>query len=142
MKDVAATVPLFRWLTPRLAGWARYGLPALIAAVLATPALAQDGLVVRQSPFLSWTLLLAVFALIWLIFYKGLYPIFLRYFHPTFCKFLFWSLFFLYGLAWLHLSLYILFEYGYWYPWMRWVAVFLTALWLIWFAVAAMTKRA
>ncbi len=95
-----------------------------------------------ESMLRDWLLLLAVFALIWLVLYKGLYPIFLRYFRPDFCKFLFWSLFFLYGFAWLHLSLYILFEYGYWYPWMRWVAVFLTALWLIWFAVVARTKRA
>lgn len=95
-----------------------------------------------RSPFLNWLLLLVVFVVIWLIFYMVLYPQLLRYYPPDFSKSLFWSLFLLYGLAWLHLSLYALFDYGFFFPWLRWVAVFLIALWLIWFAVVTMMRRA
>lgn len=120
----------------------RAPLIALAFALLAGRARAQDlasgG---AGSPFVNGVLLLAVFAVLWLIFYKGLYPLFLRFYRPDFSKFLFWSLFLLYGLAWLHLSLYVLFDIGFYYAWARWVAVFLTFLWLIWFMVVFSRRR-
>ncbi len=103
---------------------------------------AESDLAPARSPFLDWVLFLAVFVAIWFIFYMGVYPLLLRYYRPDHCKFLFWSLVLLYSVAWLHASLYIIFDYGFFYPWLKWTAVFLIVLWMIWFAVVGMTRRA
>ena len=120
----------------------RFG--ALAAACSLTAGLSEaqeEGLAFRTSgTVLDWILLLGVFLVIWLLLYKGLYPLFLRHYRPDYCKFLFWSLFLLYALAWLHLSLYVLFDIGFYYEWARWTAVFLSVLWLIWFSVVFLRR--
>jgi len=80
---------------------------------------------------LRWAGVLLVLAAIWFILYKVVYPFFLRFYRDHFCKTIFWNLFFLYGLTWLFLASYLLLEFGFYYFWMQWIAVFLAALWLI-----------
>ncbi len=111
-------------------------------ALATTSIYAQEALTPQRSPLLNWLLLFFGFAVIWFIPYKVLYPIFLKYYRPDYCKVLFWSIFSLYGLAWFHLSLYWLFETGFFYFWIRWAAVFLAVLWLIVTIAVAMTRRA
>lgn len=127
----------FAWALSRLVGGA-----FLAFVACSTWAQAAGDVAPVRSPFLDWVLFLAVFVAIWFIFYMGVYPLLLRYYRPDDCKFLFWSLVLLYSLAWLHLSLYVIFSYGFFYTWLKWTAVFLMALWMIWFAVLGMTRRA
>lgn len=94
-----------------------------------------------QLTLVHWLLLVGVFLLIWVLFYWVLYPFFLRYFNPSFSKVLFWSLLLFYSLTWLHLSLYLVFDYAFFHSWVRWTAAVLTGLWLIWFLVVLLRSR-
>lgn len=67
----------------------------------------------------------------WFILYKLVYPFFLRYYRPSFCKNIFWTHFILYSLTWLLLASYVVFDFGFYFFWMKWVAAFLCVLWLI-----------
>ena len=101
---------------------------------LASPLSAQGGDAPIPRPdnlLLRWAGVLLVLAAIWFILYKVVYPFFLRYYRDHFCKTVFWNLFLLYGLTWLFLASYLLLEFGFYYFWMQWIAVFLAALWLI-----------
>jgi len=84
-----------------------------------------------ENLLLRWTGVVLVLVLIWFILYKVVYPFFLRYYRDDFCKTLFWNLFLLYALTWIFLASYVLLEFGFYYGWMQWFAVFLGALWLI-----------
>jgi hypothetical protein len=111
----------------------RYGLP-LLCFGLAPPLPAQENGPSFPQPdnlLLRWAGVLLVLVLIWFILYKVVYPFFLRYYRDSFCKTVFWNLFLLYGLTWLFLASYLLLEFGFYYFWMQWIAVFLAALWLI-----------
>lgn len=109
-------------------------LAAIALAFLAIPSMAQEpSPAYEQPPNLVLRALgtTAVIAVLWLIFYKGAYPFFLRYYRPDFCRTIFWSLFSLYSLTWLLLASYLIFDIGFYFSWMKWTAVFLAALWLI-----------
>lgn len=109
----------------------------ILTWVWTRPAVAQA---VEQptSAFLQWAVFLGLFAVVWFILYAGAYRVFLRYYSPAHCKFLFWSLFSLYALTWLHLSGYVWFDWGFRYLWARWAALTLAFLWLVWFFIASM----
>ncbi len=107
---------------------------ALLGLFLGRPLSAQEKGAAFPQPdnlLLRWAGVLLVLVLIWFILYKVVYPFFLRFYRDTFCKTLFWHLFLLYGLTWLFLASYLLLEFGFYYLWMQWIAVFLAALWLI-----------
>jgi hypothetical protein len=107
---------------------------ALGLALLAMPLAAQEAAPAYEQPpnlllrSLGTTLVVAV---LWLVFYKGAYPFFLRYYKSDFCRTIFWILFSLYSLTWLLLASYLIFDIGFYFSWLRWVAVFLAVLWLV-----------
>lgn len=110
----------------------------LLLALLAVPLAAQGegGAPVPVYPqpdnlLLRWAGVILVWIGIWFILYKVLYPFFLRYYRDDFCKTIFWNLLILYSLTWFFLSSYILLEFGFYYVWMQWIAIFLAVLWLI-----------
>lgn len=108
-----------------------------ICWIAALPAAAQA---VEQptSAFFGWAVFLGIFALVWFMLYAGAYRVFLRHYSPPHSKFLFWSLFWLYTLTWVHLSGYVWFEWGFQYESARWIAVSLAFLWLVWFFIASL----
>ncbi len=115
--------------------WLQRSPILLWTLLLADPLRAQDGAApVYPQPdnlLLRWTGVILVLALIWLILYKGAYPFFLRYYRDEFCKTVFWNLLLLYSLTWIFLSSYLLLEFGFFYHWMPWVALFLGAMWML-----------
>lgn len=117
------------------------GVPGLL--LYAGTALAQglQPLQPGQLSLLHWLAFLGVFLLIWTLLYWLLYPYFLRHFNPDFSKVLFWSILLFYFLTWLHLSLYLVFDFGFFFPWVRWTAAIITGLWLIWFTVVLLRSR-
>lgn len=107
---------------------------ALGLALLAIPLAAQETAADYEQPpnLLLRSLGTAlVIGVLWLIFYKGAYPFFLRYYKSDFCRTIFWILFSLYSLTWLLLASYLIFDIGFYFSWMTWVAVFLAVLWLV-----------
>jgi hypothetical protein len=110
-------------------------LSTFIAAVLCAASAAAQPLApaYEQSDnlLLRWAAVLLVVTLIWFVLYKLVYPFFLRYYRDEFCKTIFWNLFLLYSLTWLFVSSYVLLDFGFYYGWMPWAAVFLGAWWLI-----------
>ncbi len=69
------------------------------------------------------------------IFYKPVYGLLVRYYHPSYCRQVVLSMLLLYVLAWLSLGGFIIFDVGFHYFWIKWVFVFLGSLWIITFAV-------
>lgn len=78
--------------------------------------------------------------LLWLLFHKLIYPIFLKYYSPSYCKKLFWSLIMLYGLGWIAIGSYVIFDIGFRISSMKWLFVFVGILWIIWFIVIMLKK--
>jgi hypothetical protein len=106
----------------------------LLGLFLGRPVSAEESAAAFPQPdnlLLRWAGVVLVLVLLWFILYKVVYPFFLRFYRDGFCKTLFWNLFLLYGLTWLFLASYLLLEFGFYYLWMQWIAVFLAALWLI-----------
>lgn len=99
---------------------------AVSAGAQPAPAYVQS-----DNMLLRWAGVMLVVTLIWFVLYKVVYPFFLRYYRDEFCKTVFWNLFLLYSLTWLFVSSYVLLEFGFYYGWMPWMAVFLGAWWLI-----------
>lgn len=97
-----------------------------------------------KNYFARTAIFIAVFVALWFLLYQFAYRLLLKYYSPRYCKDLFWSLFLLYGLAWLSISAYIIFEIGFFYQWFylwgKWIFVFIGALWLIWFMVIMLKK--
>ena len=90
---------------------------------------------------LHWSLfLLGVIAIVF-IFYKPVYGMLLKYYHPDYCKQVVWSLMLLYLLGWIAIGAFVLFEYGFMFFWLKWVFVFLAGLWVIWFCVVLFRKN-
>jgi hypothetical protein len=108
----------------------------------AAPAFAQDAM--AQGGGLSSVLKITMFiiglAAIFVIFYFMVYPILLKYFHPDYCKKLCISMMLLYTLGWFSFGAYVLFDFGYGLDWLRWVLLFISALWLVWFATVMFKK--
>lgn len=104
-------------------------LPAIVT--LASTAAAQPAYEQSDNLLLRWAGVMLVVTLIWFVLYKAVYPFFLRYYRDEFCKTIFWNLFLLYSLTWLFVSSYVLLDFGFYYGWMPWVAVFLGAWWAI-----------
>jgi hypothetical protein len=97
-----------------------------LAAQTADPAMEQtDNLLLRSAA------IFLMVVIIWVGLYKGLYPFLLRYYRDTFCKTIFWHLFWLYSLTWLFVSFYVVLDIGFYWAWLPWVALFLGAWWLI-----------
>ena len=69
------------------------------------------------------------------IFYKPVYGLLVRYYHPSYCRQVVLSMLILYVLGWLSIGSFVIFDVGYLYYWVKWVFIFLGALWLIVFAV-------
>jgi hypothetical protein len=93
-----------------------------------------------QNVFLSGLVFIIGMVLIWFLLHKLLYSLLLRYYHPSYCKELFWSLLMLYGLAWVTIGSYVLFDVGFKYGILKWVFVFLGIIWIIWFLVIMFKK--
>ncbi len=116
---------------------------AALAAVLAQTAWAQGG-ESSGNPFLKGLVIVLGLVAVWLLLYKLLYPYLLNFYSPVVSKALFWPLFLLYALTWLHLAAgYWLFDLGYVlaYWWLRPAAAFLAFMFLVWFVIA-MARRA
>lgn len=86
---------------------------------------ASGALEPRTLTLLDLLLFVGIFILIWCAFYFLLYPYLVRHLRPDLSKTLFWILFILYSLTWLHLSAFLIFDYGFYYDWVRWVGLFL-----------------
>ena len=100
-------------------------------ASLAQPTGASDatGIILRGGLF-TLGLVTIVF-----IFYKPVYGLLVRYYHPSYCRQVVLSMLLLYVLGWLSLGGFVIFDVGYHYFWVKWVFIFLGALWLISFLV-------
>jgi hypothetical protein len=100
-------------------------------AALAASAIASDttGAIIRGGLFALG------FVTITFIFYKPVYGLLVRYYHPSFCRQVVLSMILLYLLGWMSLGAFVIFDFGFWYFWIKWVFVFLGSLWLIAFAV-------
>lgn len=124
--------------------WSLGAILGMLSLLLYAGTLLAQGLQPLQPGQLSllhWLAFLGMFFLIWTLLYWLLYPYFLRHFNPDFSKVLFWSILLFYFLTWLHLSLYLIFDLGFFFPWVRWTAAILTGLWLIWFTVVLLRSR-
>ncbi|MCK4762909.1 MAG: hypothetical protein KAW12_12000 [Candidatus Aminicenantes bacterium] len=93
-----------------------------------------------KSFFMNGVIFIASLALLWFLFYKLLYPFLLKYYQPSYCKKLFWSLLMLYGLGWITIGSYILFEFGFRIDLLKWVFVFIGIIWIIWFLLIMLKK--
>ena len=120
----------------------RLGFTALwISLLSAAPILAQGEATGRpDNPFLKWLWVVLGLVVIWLMFYKGLYPFLLRHFSHDASKAIFWPLFLLYAMTWLHLTAYVFFVYGFYYFWLRVAALFLATLFAIWFLISLLRR--
>jgi hypothetical protein len=128
---------------PRGRRWLR-GAPGVAAALAAAPLAAQQSGPVFEQPdnlLYRWAGVILVLVLIWFILYKVVYPFFLHYYRDDFCKTVFWNLFLLYAGTWLFLASYLLLEFGFYFGWVQWFAVFLAAMWLISGLVLLMRRK-
>ncbi|MBI5844837.1 MAG: hypothetical protein HZB23_09245 [Deltaproteobacteria bacterium] len=113
------------------------GISAAVAdqAVVAPaePQAAGASLAAPKNWVFRWGIFLAVLAAIWFLFYTIVYPYIVQYYAFDYADSLFWTMSVLYSLGWISFSLYVVF--GVWevWPWARWVSLFLSGLWLIWF---------
>lgn len=90
--------------------------------------------------FLGGLVFIIGLVLLWFLLHKLLYPFLLKYYSPGYCKDLFWSLFILYGLAWVTIGTYALFDIGYKYSILKWVFLFMGIIWIIWFLIIILKK--
>lgn len=93
-----------------------------------------------QNYFLKGLVFIIGLLLLWFLFHKLLYPFLLKYYHPIYCKSLFWSLLMLYGLAWVTVGSYVIFDFGFRLHMMKWVFVFIGVIWIIWFIIIMLRK--
>ncbi len=90
--------------------------------------------------FLKGGIFLGGLILIWFLFYYLVYPFLVRYYSAGYCKSVFWSLVLLYSVSWIAVTVYVLFEVGFYIEWLKYVFAFIGGIWLIWFMVM-MLKR-
>ncbi len=93
-----------------------------------------------KNYFLRSAVFVVGIALLWFVFYKLVYPFLRKYYSAGYSQTLFWSMFLLYCLAWMTISTYVIFEVGFHYHWLKWVFVFIGAIWLIWLLVILLKK--
>ena len=106
----------------------------LLAGLVALPAAAQ-GPAASGNPFLHSFYVVLGLVLIWAFFYTFLYPRLLPHFGEGGSRAIFWPGFTLYSMAWIHLSSYLIFTYGFYYLWLQRVALALVgfvSLWFLW----------
>lgn len=106
--------------------------PAYAAPVPATAGSSQN-LEAPKNWALRWALFIGVLAAIWLVFYKGVYARLVKHYYYDHADSLFWSLILLYSIGWISFSLYAIFEVWQMWPWAKFISLFISALWLIWF---------
>lgn len=130
-----------------ISGWKRFVFA--LAAVFALVALAFGGstasaaeLAQPRNPVLPWVLLFAGFGVLWVVFYKGLYPFLLRYYRDRVSRSFFWELLLLYAVTWLHLASYLVFDWAFQDWWLGWVPLFFAGLFVIWFFITFLRRRA
>ena len=108
------------------------GLPAAVA-----PALAQAAPTHAQpaNTMVHWVWIVGVLIVLWVFFYKLIYPFLLRHYSADASKTFFWLLFLLYGVTWLQVTCYVYFDYGFRYFWIGWTAILLSVVFLVSFLV-------
>jgi hypothetical protein len=116
-------------------------LPYLLDARENTAAVSEFEEEETPNIFMNGLIFIIGLVLLWFLFYRLLYPFLLKYYHPAYCKDLFWSLLLLYGLAWLAIATYLLFDIGFRYNIMKWIFIFLGVIWIIWFLVIILKKE-
>ena len=109
--------------------------PDVWAQLTATPG-DTSGVLIR------WLLFVLGGITIFFIFYKPVYGILVKYYHPSYCKQLVLAMMMLYFLSWISIALFVLFDYGFMFFWIKWVFVFLAGLWVIWFIVVMLRSDA
>ena len=116
---------------------------AALASLLPFAAFAQtsESMEPRSIPLLHWLLFAGLFILTWCIFYFLLYPYFLRHLRSDVSKRLFWILFLLYALTWIHLSLYLMFDYGFYFLAIRWVGLAISVVGSLWLMLTLLSVR-
>jgi hypothetical protein len=110
----------------------------------AGPALAQmaPAHVQPANTMLHWVWIAGVFIVLWVFFYKLIYPFLLRHYRADVSKALFWLLFCLYSVSWLQVVFYVFFDYGFRYFWIGWTALLLSVVFLISFLVTLLRHPA
>jgi len=88
-----------------------------------------------------WTLIFVLgFVVLWFVFYMILYRFLLNYYPPGHSKNLFWSIFLLYSLTWTTIMYYLLVD-NFYVQWLKWVLLFLSAIWMIWLVIILFQKK-
>lgn len=120
------------------------GLLAGMSLPAAAPALAQTAPAHVQptNPLLHWLWIAGVFIVLWVFFYKLIYPFLLRHYRPDASKAFFWLLFWLYSVTWLQVICYVFFDFGFHYFWIGWTALLLSVIFLISFLVTLLRHPA
>ncbi|MCG8455097.1 MAG: hypothetical protein MI919_02370 [Holophagales bacterium] len=94
------------------------------------------GLWSTGNPFVDALSVIAVLGIVWSFFYWGLYPKLLPHFGELGARGIFWSGFLLYAVGWLHLSVFTIYSYGFYYPWIQWSFLILVPLLSLWFLIS------
>jgi hypothetical protein len=86
-------------------------------------------------------ILILGFALGWILLYFFLYPALLKYYHPSYCKRLFWLMFLLYAFSLFNIIAFFYLNIGFTKPWYKWVASFFGVGWLGSFLTIILSKK-
>jgi len=124
-------------------------IASLISAVVlelaaAMPAHAQwiTGQADASQLAIGWAIFILGLVAIVFIFYKPVYGLLINYYSPSYCKEIVLSMMLLWVIGWMATSSFLIFSFGFSYPWLSWVYVSLGGLWIIWFAVVMMRNSA
>ena len=122
-------------------GYRRWAVGLGAGIVPTSPALAAGrpvlpGLWSTGNPFVDALSVIAVLGIVWSFFYWGLYPKLLPHFGELGARVIFWSGFLLYAVGWLHLSVFTIYSYGFYYPWIQWSFLILVPLLSLWFLIS------
>ncbi|HLP45807.1 MAG TPA: hypothetical protein VK469_07675 [Candidatus Kapabacteria bacterium] len=119
-----------------------FTVPNLLTAQDTNTTSGLDDMGDNQNYFMGGLTFIVGFILLWFLFHKLIYPFLLKYYHPEYCKKLFWSLIMLYGLAWITIGAYVIFDFGFRIHAMKWIFLFIGVIWIIWFLVIILRKDA
>lgn len=93
------------------------------------------------NPLLRWLWVLLGLLAIWFFCYKGLYPWLRKYYDDVSSKAIFWPTLLLYAVTWIHVSAYWIFDYGFYWFWLRVTCLFLAFVFSLWFLVSFSRRR-